>query len=290
MKRPLPTIVGCLCLIIAACEKNNDPEIPDFPQISFLDVHTANGENADEVILTVGFSDGDFDLGLSHEHVLFPYHPYDFFTVMNGTTATVSANYIESPNGGEYVMLTPEQNQAGSLATYKRVTEELANPVPFSCINYFYTHPILLRASDRRLIDGNIQIIDSVSVQQEKVYFLKDTFLYETNKNHFNISVDYLVEDNGSYSEFDFFQEFCIASFDGRFPLLDGMQAGADITHGPFTIKVTSSRQGELTYVMRSVGFKILFGTRNIKLRVSIRDRSLNESNVIETPPFKMVE
>lgn len=41
---------------------------------------------------------------------------------------------------------------------------------------------------------------------------------------------------------------------------------------------------------MQSIGFVPLFGDKKIKLKVTIKDRALNVSNTIETPPFQLIE
>lgn len=286
MKRPSSPIIACLCLALAGCEKDNDPIIPELPQISFVDVQVLN---KDKIILTIDFSDGDFDLGLSTTDYSFPYHAFDFFTIANGTTEKFPSTYIESPSGHLSLLLTPESNQTGKLATYSTVTAGMTNPIPFSCFDYLMDQSrILVRAADRHLLDERIEMLDSITYQQQKVYEFYDTLLFEMNENHFNIHVDLLADfdNDGDMEEFDYMKEFCVSNFDGRFPMLVGMTPGVEITHGPFTINPQSDRSGKLTYTMHSIGFRNIFGSRPLKLRVSIKDRSLNQSNVIETPEF----
>jgi hypothetical protein len=110
---------------------------------------------------------------------------------------------------------------------------------------------------------------------------VKDTLYFTLNQDHYNIFVDFLVkQSDGSFKEFDWRTEFnypnCGIPFDGRFPVL-----AKDVTK-------KSPLEGEIRYAMTSVGFLVLFSTKTLKLRVSIQDRALNKSNVIETPEFRL--
>lgn len=106
-----------------------------------------------------------------------------------------------------------------------------------------------------------------------------DTLYFEINPDHYNIEVDFLVKNpiNGTFEEFDWTKEFnypnCGISFDGRFPIL-------------FKDRPGSPLEGTIKYGMGSLGFKALFSIKTLKLRVLIKDRALNQSNVIETPEF----
>ena len=108
-----------------------------------------------------------------------------------------------------------------------------------------------------------------------------DTLYFDLNPNHNNIYVDYLIKNNdGSFKKFDWLTEFvypnCGISYDGRFPRLY-----KDLTH-------KTPIEGSIRYAMTSVGFLILFSTKTLKLRVTIQDRSLHPSNIIETPEFTL--
>lgn len=108
-----------------------------------------------------------------------------------------------------------------------------------------------------------------------------DTLYFEFNPDYYNITVDFLVKNpsTGSFEEFDWTKEFnyplCGGTFDGRFPIL-------------FTDKPGSPLEGNLKYSMGSLGFKALFSIKTLKLRIQIKDRALNKSNIIETPEFTL--
>ena len=106
--------------------------------------------------------------------------------------------------------------------------------------------------------------------------FEGDTLYIQKNEDHNNIFVEYFVKKNGVWSEFDWelsFEPQCTDSYNGRFPYLGDDNAGTPL-------------EGILRYGMTSAGFKLLFRNDTLKLRLRIKDRALNNSNVIETPEF----
>ena len=108
-----------------------------------------------------------------------------------------------------------------------------------------------------------------------------DTFYFKLNPNHYNIFVDFFVQNtDGTFKEFDWQKEFtypnCGIPFDGRFPRLS-----KDLTQ-------KTPLDGTIHYSMKSTGFLILFSIKTLRLKVTIQDRSLNKSNTIETPLFTL--
>lgn len=105
---------------------------------------------------------------------------------------------------------------------------------------------------------------------------IADTFYVEPNEFHHNISIKFFVRKNGEYTEFDFetaFDPLCGETFNGRYPLLN-----PDGRERPL--------EGTLKYKMQSAGFELIFRQDTLMLEVFIYDRSLNKSNVIQTPDF----
>ncbi len=103
-----------------------------------------------------------------------------------------------------------------------------------------------------------------------------DTVYVEINQNSFNIEVDFFLKRNGEYEEFEWRREFgpfsCI-TFDGRYPPLN-------------TAEFERPLAGSLSYSMISSGFVPLFGNDTLQLRIQIKDRALNVSNIVESPDF----
>lgn len=99
-----------------------------------------------------------------------------------------------------------------------------------------------------------------------------DTIFVIRNPNHFNFFLDFLVEENGVFRLYNWARERCTPNFHGRFPLLSDRPGQRPI-------------EAELRYGIRG-GFRLLFRNNALKLRISIKDRDLNQSNIVETEPF----
>ena len=228
---------------------------PEAPAIEYKDIAFKNFNNAaDSLIITIGFQDGDGDLGLSSDEIYSPFHDKNYFIFDELTkeiatipSDTTSFDYIRYKN---------------KRITYhhKRIYQELDTLPP-------YTHPYTCTNWYVPLNNQGAPI---------------DTFYYQLNKNYYNILVDYYVEKTtGVFEKFDWRTDIsnvqCGDTHDGRFPrmLSDG------------TVKAI---EGSIIYSMGSVGFEPLFSIKRLKLKIQIFDRKLHESNIIETPPFTLSE
>lgn len=121
---------------------------------------------------------------------------------------------------------------------------------------------------------------------------LGDTLLIEFNDNQYNIEVDFFVKDGGQFREVEMRaqplfsqneQTLCGISFDGRFPCLSSED-------NPCSFVTDNDRpiEGVITYEMISGLFLPIFRTDTIQLQFKVRDRALNESNVVTTPEFTL--
>lgn len=122
------------------------------------------------------------------------------------------------------------------------------------------------------------EIIRKESSVNDSLVVTADTIYVERNENHFNFFLTFLIkESNGEFREFDpALERNCAPPYHGRYFILN---TARDIR--PLT--------GELQYTLLS-GFRLLFRNETIKLRISIKDRQLNESNIIETDEFNIGE
>lgn len=109
---------------------------------------------------------------------------------------------------------------------------------------------------------------------------VKDTLYFQLNPDYNNIIVEFLVKNSdGTFTEFEWREAYnypnCGGTFDGRFPILFKEKPGAPL-------------EGTIRYGMGSLGFKAFFSIKTLKLRIQIKDRALNKSNIIETPEFTL--
>ncbi len=100
-------------------------------------------------------------------------------------------------------------------------------------------------------------------------------FYVNRNPHHFNFHCDILVkQNNGKFVPYDFLEERCSPGLNGRFFVLN-----------------TTGKERPLEGVLRfgsRLGFKLLFPTQTLKLRIYIEDRRLNRSNVVESEEFPL--
>lgn len=183
--------------------------------------------------------------------------------------------FYDNPTGTDSLVLSLNfRDGNGDLGL--RPTE---NNEPYNPINYPRDNDgnLIERGSDPSLPDDDCSYVNQLFViEGDSVY--KDIYI-EPNENHFNIEVDFLVKKGGTYEPFNF-QEFypddCGLSFYGRFPLL---QDDDDIGTGPV--------EGVLNYRMKSPVWNVFFAPDDsIRIQARIRDRALNVSEQILTPPF----
>ena len=120
-------------------------------------------------------------------------------------------------------------------------------------------------------------IIDTISSSTEL-----DTFYIEKNENNKNIYVEFYRKIGSEFEFIDwkkiFDEEYgCGIDFNSRFP--------------PLNIGNSSQiLNGKLRYGMVSYGFNMILKNDIFKLKVYIKDRALNQSNIIETPEVTLEE
>jgi len=261
----------------AACF--DPPDYPFTPEISFEDISfreaKAVGES-DALVLTISFKDGDGDLGLSTTAIDPPFHDVNFYLASGGKLIELKKKTVHSQLP-QVVEVPP--NVRGKLVTVRTPDDPLYKDlVPVyvdkhtSCTYYSYTK-VFVSESDKHIFDKTYYYDSLMYTNLPKVYSVLDTFFYQKNPNYSNIDVEFWVEDGGEYKLFDWEKEFCTISFNQRFMVLSDEERPVS---------------GSLQYEMITSGMKTIFGVKPLKLKVRIRDRSLNNSNFIETPEFTL--
>lgn len=250
------------------------PEFPISPEIDFEGIYfreaRAVGER-DSLVLTISFRDGNGDLGLSSQDIDPPFQ--DVFYYLSDGTDTTRLNKRQIYNELPQFVDVPSSAK-GEIVTVRTTNDPFPNYIDdqASCTYYTYT-AVFVDESDKEII-GDAYVDTVLSYQGiPDIYVLLDTFYYERNPNYANIDVEFWVKEGGTYKLFDWEKEFCTISFNQRFPVLSEKI-------GPL--------EGSLQYAMVTSGMKTIFSIKTMKLRVKIRDRDLNISNIIETPEFTL--
>ena len=282
-------------LIIVSVSCFDPPEFPVVPQIVFERIEFIDAPDPsdfDSLNLYIHFKDGDGNLGFNEStaDISDPYHNAFFYQEDNGSLSplTTQSGYVGSD---EYdLLLIPDPNK-GKLVVFRTRQKPEYNFLPpaFDCASYEYLggapnpdnstdgRRLLIMASDLPVLDPLVKLVDSIPKTNPEFYQIRDTLYYTRNPDHYNIEVDFLVKDPtapGGFREYDWHQEFC-TTFDGRFPVFSDKGSSID---------------GTLRYSMTSLGFTSIFSIRTLKLRVKIKDRDRNSSNVIETPEFTLLD
>jgi hypothetical protein len=269
------------------CDPDEPAQYSEIPFVKDATLEFIEGPDfTDTLALTFYFRDGDFDMGLqpwSPTDYETPFHYLNVFVLSNGTL--VKSETVNTDNK----FIVPVSQQTGRIATYERIKSSAVSAPAYSCYDYYYGDVYL---DDPNLADNTDNIVEVNS----QFTILRDTFLIEVNPNHYNLDVEFLVEQpDGSFKIFDWSKDLdwgkiynCQYTFNARFP--DLRDWSTDVKNGPFQIERISKYSGELRYGMPSAGYKPLFKGKNIKIRLSIKDRALNESNVIESNVIKIPE
>lgn len=277
-----------LLVILSSCF--DPPEYSVIPQIEFNSlafIEVGDFSDPDSLILSIDFKDGDGDLGLGSTDISDPFHDSDYFLEDGGgglIRIPTELRYSDIPPmlkmSGEQGKLASARTPKKPLYTYLPTFQGDGCPHPYirngvPDTAYYKYEYIYISEEDGYVIDNTYQVVDTLSAPElPDIYIVLDTVLYKPNPYHNNIRVDWLVQNNdGSFSVFDWTQISCAPVFNARFPVLEDR---------------TRAVEGTLRYAMTSIGFLQLFSIKTLKLRVTIWDRALHRSNVIETPQFTL--
>ncbi|HEY5747722.1 MAG TPA: hypothetical protein VIU12_16725 [Chryseolinea sp.] len=283
-------LFGILALVAGACF--NPPELPDSPQITYDgDIYFRDGGGGgtkDSLVITINFKDGDGDLGLSSDYTDSPFNDVNLYLGNNGDTIPVGKKtlpydlpqFLDVSTGAQGKLLTMRSTRSPEYSYLPKYTDA------DNCIYYMYDSVYVEDAYRNIFVGTDIHVKDTILLENPTAgrpplpaYVLLDTFFYRTNPNYANIDVQFFYKvGNGSdltqdYVEFDWTKEFCTISFNQRFPILAS-------NAGPL--------EGKLTYAMVTTGIRSIFTTKQMRLLVKIRDRSLHTSNVVDTGDFTL--
>ena len=195
-----------------------------------------------------------------------------------------NVEFKEVPNLQDSLIISIKfQDGDGDLGLDANETQRPYNPVWFFATNPGEPDPIPLSYSHRDTPPWDTlppyqfpYTCTNYTTNHGFTGYEGDTLYFQANEDHYNIIVEYLTKKNGIWTEFDWetaFEPQCTDSYNGRFPML-----GDDNSDTPL--------EGILRYGMTSAGFRFLFRNDTLMLRLRIKDRALNNSNIIETPEF----
>jgi len=270
------------------------PEFSNIPSIDYESIVFRGGAtsaDADTLILSINFRDGDGDIGLDDQETDPPFHSTDYFLENNGDTLSLATTtryadlppIIEVPNGtkGKLVTYRTRKKEINGQKVYENIIPPYVDP--YRCTNYRYDS-IFVSEKDTIIWDRKDQYLDRIMRSNSgnpALYVLKDTFYFKVNPFAKNIDIQFFImQNNGSFEEFKL-----PINLTNCIPFKDFFSARI-----PHLSETANPVEGTLKYRMTSAGLIPFFGGKTIKLRVRIFDRALHGSNTIETPAFQITK
>ncbi len=255
-----------LVWIVGACLKQ--PELSIIPQITFQSATLVKGAGSaatDTIILTIGFADGDGDLG---------YGP-DETAIYKSSTDSINLNPA-------FYFLYDSTKPATS--PWYQVNQSNFTPAILASLGFPQLHYVDLAAVRK---NKNVVAFDTLpspptckswtttptSTQQQKA----DTIYTQNNPNANNIFMNIYTAPNAA-GPFTYYDPYILFGnqipcpnnvFDGRYPVLSS------------NLGNNSPIQGTLTWKYISPLLYYIFQGKTIRLTVYITDRALHKSNVV---------
>jgi len=246
------TAILVLTWVVGACLKQPEnsivPEI-QFQSLSFRNEFLSTGKY-DTLILTLKFTDGDGDLGLSPDET---------------AIYTSSADSVDINSPYYYVYDTTK-----NTIWYYTHSSNVPLPPAFKYVNY---------ASSQNIHSHPFDTLPPLSCKNWEQRRTPSDILYiQLNPYNNNIFVDiYIKNTDGTYTYFDPtkiypFGELCSPNFfNSRFPILSS------------DLGKKSSLSGTLTYKIQSAALCIFLCGKTIKVKTYILDRAFHKSNIAES-------
>ncbi|WP_109829254.1 hypothetical protein [Reichenbachiella versicolor] len=246
---------------------SNTPSI-QFSELVYEEADQSNPlgiQQTDKIILTIEFTDGDGDLGISQDEVYSPYHDYDL--VIDSKNNIVTFNSLPS-----YPLTRLERVFNGTELYWTGVeskTLDVESLPSYDCADYELLY--INKELSQVVAPGQISNIPDPS------NFKLDTLLKVENEFRYNMYVTFYSDNNpdGVFKPVDWPKEAgtgCLIDYNSRFQPLG------------------TAFEGQLTYKIQSVGggFGLALAKGQFYLECYIFDRSLNKSNTIESPKYRL--
>lgn len=267
-------LLALLCIAMG-CEEG-ESDYPIEPYIEFKTISYEDGAtevDQDTITFKISYRDGDGDLGRSHENNSSPFNMFYAFTVDNGI---VSKHPLE-PAGSNFTFALIVSSSSPSqkvITKALRKDSEIPGIPEFNnetaCENYVMTE-----------IKPSLIGIMPLSSKEAENGFYYDTILIERNEYHYNIMIDFFIQEGDSeFVKWEVASEpfpVCLEGFYGIMPIIDGKKRSEF-----FTVKGNRTT-GSLTVELRSIGFRHEFANKKVKLRIQIIDNAQHKSNIVET-------
>ena len=285
---------------------------PEFPNEPVIWLERINLTDEAEIEFTFGIRDGDGDVGLStemddpnsanQEDFLPPYHEYEILvtedTVPVRPNSIGAGNFYKVPISRSDIPVCLSKFTENAAPNCRRI-DGIAGYIDYVPDLIYAGERVFFSSQDPRPSEYNCedyQIIDIYDVVSEEIIiegeqgtFLnqniervaQDTVMVVRNDNFYNLYLEIYVNQNGQdvpIADVLGTTNSCDPIYNARLPVFNRSDFGRPI-------------EGSITYKLFSVLFQnpeIL--NLEIKFQLWILDRALNQSNIEETPYFKILD
>jgi len=238
---------------VGSCIK--EPAYSVIPHIDLQNIEFKKSSTTDTLVFTLKFTDGDGDLGINgDETTLGSDGSIDIDNPIYFIYDTIQKKILYFAHSNDLTLSTYGNNL--SYVNYR--SKRIIHAHPFDTLPALSCRNWQVRQSTRT-----------------------DTLYFQTNLNYYNFFVDlYIKNTNGTYTYFDpaayfAFGNLCVTNFFyGRFPVLST------------DLGKKSPLDGVLIYKVQSAGLYLILHGKTVKYKITIRDRELHTSNLIETGDY----
>ena len=245
-------ILLLISILFSSCYPS--PTFPEKPEIELENFYFVENSQTDSLVISLSFTDGDGDLGLSNLDTDFPYHQFNVFSSETGEELHEIAAFDDSVTLSDLISnaIRFEDKRTGKVDSLPPYIS------PYKCTRW---------KTNFTLDNGQT---------------IEDTLYYQRNPYYYNFYVQFYYKEtvNSEFQElnFDEIGANCNSNYHGRFPLLLERN------------KEDKPLEGTITYSVTGSGLSMILDRKILKLRLFIYDRALNRSNPVETKEFILSE
>lgn len=293
-------------LVVTACYR--PPEFSEVPTINFSKLEL---NDTSALVLEFEVRDGDGDIGLDSESVNpsdldEPYHWLSWVYDSKGKLLTYSSENHSPPFYARPIELVnlKARNQFVPFYTFHpedtTFSYDERQDIDFlydaAGGQYFYSEQdprgngfsCDYELTPRSLLDRDtilIEIDDEVfGFFDDELLYVEDTIFVDRNPYYFNVHINLLIEQGGEFVPFDL--EDCGIGYSSRFPIFKRGTFGRSLDAKILFAFADIDEDKNYTPLILTNEF----ANTPFKMEFYIFDRALNQSNVVTTPAFRVLD
>lgn len=260
-----------------SCEEEETLAVSNVPFIEGASILFKKGSAnsvGDTLQINLTITDGNFDIGLGLAELDSPYHQFVFHLENGSNIIPVIPKLVQQNN--TWLFDFPQRTSYQRVTAKTKSNGGFPNLPEVSCHDY-ESLPLSVPIDD-------VGLFDPATLQFHGSYYSTyDSYHITRNQNFTPLDVTILVSEpaQNSFAESALGEAYCInARFDGRLPRFS---EPLSFQSGPFKGVRLSDHSMVLTYTIVSQGWFFLFKSKDLKIKATITDRALNQSNQVES-------